>query len=235
MIKYLLFFLTLLSFSSHAELPGSFSATYNLHYDDLKIGIMERKFTHNKDGSGMFESNGKLTGLAALFRKDKITESSRWESNEGQLRPVAYSYVRNGGDKDKTEKHLFNWKNNKVSSTTQDGKKEQDLKAGLLDKLLYQLAMMEISDPKTGLTYELIDGTNLKTYHFEFQGEETLSTPMGKIKTVKFLRVRSKEDDSKRSTILWCAPSLHYLPVRVDNVDRKGHLTSIVIKKVSGL
>ncbi len=235
MIKYLLLFLTLLSFSSHAELPGSFTATYNLHYDDLKIGIMERKFTHDKDGSGTFESNGKLTGLAALFRKDKITESSRWEIRDGQLQPLAYNYMRSGGKKEKTEQHLFDWKSNKVSSTTKDGKKDQDLKAGLLDKLLYQLAMMEITDPKAGLSYELIDGTNLKTYQFEFQGEETLSTPMGKIKTVKFLRVRSKKDGSKRSTILWCAPSLHYLPVRVDNVDRKEHLTSIVIKNVSGL
>ena len=234
-MKYLLFFLTLLSFSSHAELPGSFTASYNLHYDDLKIGIMERKFTHNKDGSGTFESNGKLTGLAALFRKDKITESSRWEAREGQLRPVAYSYARSGGDKEKSEKHLFNWQNNKVSSSTPDGNKEQDLKTGLLDKLLYQLAMMEVTEPEAGLSYDLIDGTTLKTYQFEFQGEETLSTPLGKLKTVKFQRIRTKDDESKRSTILWCAPSLHYLPVRVDNVDRKGHLTSIVIKKVQGL
>ncbi len=229
-------FTSLLSFSTHAELPGSFSAIYNLHYDDLKIGVMERRFTHNKDGSGTFESNGKLTGLAALFRKDKITESSRWETSDGQLRPVTYNYVRSGGDKEKAEQHLFDWKSHKVSSTTtKEGKKEQDLKTGLLDKLLYQLAMMEIKDPEAGLSYDLIDGTSLKNYQFEFKGEETLTTPMGKLKTLKFQRKRSNEESGKRSTALWCAPSLHYLPVRVDNVDRKGHLTSIVIKKVSGL
>ena len=239
-MKYYLFlslflFTNLLSFSTHAELPNSFSAIYYLHYDDLKIGVMERRLTHNKDGTGVFESNGNLTGLAALFRKDKITESSRWETYDGQLRPVAYRYKRTGGDKEKVEQHHFDWNSNKVSSTTKEGKSEQAIKAGLLDKLLYQLAMMEVKDPEVGLTYDLIDGINLKNYQFKFEGEETLSTPMGKLKTLKFLRTRSTDDNSKRSTVLWCAPSLHYLPVRVDNVDRKGHLTSIVIKKVSGL
>jgi hypothetical protein len=239
MKQYLFLFFLLLSSSIHAELPGSFTAIYALHYDDLRIGVMERRFTHNNDGSGTFESNGKLTGLAALFRKDKITESSRWEINDGQLRPVEYSYVRSGGKKEKNEQYLFDWKNNRVTSTTQDGKKELDLTPGLLDKLLYQLAMMEIRDPDAGLKYDLIDGTTFKTYQFEFKGEENLSTPMGKLKTLKFQRKRPDDDpgdnENKRSTILWCAPSLHYLPVRVDNVDRKGHLTSIVIKDVTGL
>ena len=228
-------FLTVLSSLAHADLPGSFTATYALHYDDLRIGVMERKFTRNGDGSGIFESNGKLTGLAALFRKDKITESSRWEINDGRLRPVEYKYVRTGGNKEKKEHHRFNWQKNKVISITNDGKKEQSIVPGILDKQLYQLAMMEIKEPEKGLTYDLIDGTTLKTYQFEFQGEEDLSTPMGKLKALKFHRQKPENDTSKRDTVLWCAPSLHYLPVRVDVTNHKGHLTSIIIKDVAGL
>ena len=239
MKQCLFLFFLLLSTSVHAELPGSFTATYALHYDDLRIGVMERRFTHNKDGSGTFESNGKLTGLAALFRKDKITESSRWEINEGQLRPVEYKFERTGGDKEKKEHHQFDWDNNKVHSKTQDGEKELNITPGLLDKLLYQLAMMDIKDPDDGLEYDLLDGTTLKNYQFEFKGEEDLSTPMGKIKTLKFQRKRAEENtdsgENKRSTIIWCASSLHFLPVRVDSINKKGHLTSIRIKKFSGL
>jgi len=233
--------LFLISSSVQAELPGSFSASYALHYDDLRIGVMERRFTHNEEnGSGTFESNGKLTGLAALFRKDKITESSHWEiNNDGQLRPVEYRYERTGGEKEKSVYHHFDWRNNKVISKTQDEKKELTVAPGLLDKLLYQLAMMETENPEVGLEYDLIDGTTLKKYQFDFKGEEELSTPMGKIKTLKFQRSRPNENPdntkNKRSTILWCAPSLHYLPIRVDTIDKKGHLTSIRIKEVAGL
>ncbi len=233
------FVFSLISSSVFAELPRSFSASYALHYDDLRIGVMERRFTRNNDGSGMFESKGKLTGLAALFRKDQISESSRFEIKAGQLRPIQYQYSKTGGKKEKVEKHRFDWENNKVSSTTNDGNKESDITRGLLDKLLYQLAIMEVEEPKAGLEFNIIDGTTLKTYQFAYKGEEELKTPMGTFQTLKFERVRSKESDSnnpnKRSTILWSAPSLHNLPIRVDNVDKKGHLTSIVVKKVSGL
>ncbi len=235
---FLSFVLTLLSFSGHATLPGNFTATYNLYYDDLRIGIMERHLIHNKDGSGTFESNGKLTGLAALFRKDKITEVSRWESIDGQIRPVEYKYLKTGDKKDKTENYLFNWNKNKVLSSTQNGQKELDIKPGLLDKLLYQFAVMGLSDPERGLEFDLIDGTSFKNYQFEFKGKETLSTPLGKLETLKFQRKRpatTEKENDKRKTILWCAPSLHYLPVRVDNFDKKGHLTSIIIKNVQGL
>lgn len=242
------FLLSLINFPALAELPGSFSATYALHYDDLRVGVMERRFTHNEDGSGSFESNGKLTGLAALFRKDQINETSRWEVRDGQLRPLFYKYEKSDGKKVKKEVHRFDWNNHQVTSVTEDGKNKLDLKDGMLDKLLYQLAIMEITDPKEGLSYDLIDGTDLKNYKFEFKGEEELTTPMGKLKAFKFQRKREEKNKGvvkandnpdqeikKRSTVIWCAPSLHNLPVRVDNVDKKGHLTSIVIKDVDGL
>ncbi len=236
----------LINISAQAELPGSFSAVYTLHYDDLRVGIMERHYIDKKDGTGTFESFGKLTGLAALFRKDQINESSRWEMKHGMLRPVVYKYEKTGGDKVKKEVHRFDWKKNTVTSVTDSGKNQLALKPGLLDKLLYQLAVMQIEDPKAGLSYNLIDGTDLKNYQFEFMGEEELSTPMGKLKAFKFQRKRDNKKpkeqtndltnkSAKRSTIIWCAPSLHYLPIRVDNIDKKGHLTSIVIKSVKGL
>ncbi|MFK8068165.1 MAG: DUF3108 domain-containing protein [Gammaproteobacteria bacterium] len=236
----------LISIPGQAELPGSFSAIYSLHFDDLRVGVMERHFIHKEDGSGTFESNGKLTGLAALFRKDQINETSRWEMKDGNLRPVVYKYERTGGDSLKKEVHRFDWNKNTISSVTETGKNKLPLKPGLLDKLLYQLAIMQIKDPKAGLSYDLIDGTDLKNYQFEFMGEEELSTPMGKLKSYKFQRKRDDQNIkegtkdttqkiAKRSTIIWCAPSLHYLPIRVDSIDKKGHLTSIIIKSVEGL
>lgn len=214
-----------------AELPHSFTATYELNYDDLRIGVMQRQFSRNSDGSGTFESNSHLTGLAALFRKDKLNEKSRWEIHDGQIRPVEYTLLRSGGDSIKMERHVFDWRTNRIHTETSDGKKVIETKPGTLDKLLYQIAIMNISTADHTLEFNLVDGFDLKTYVFEYLGEEELKTPMGKLQTVKFARKRN--DESKRSTLVWCAPELKYLPVRVDNVDKKGHLTSIVLKEVS--
>lgn len=216
-----------------AELPQSFTATYELHYDDLRIGVMQRRFMRNSDYSGTFESNSHLTGLAALFRKDELHEKSRWEIHDGQLRPVEYSLKRTGGDSTKTERHVFDWSANKIYSETGDGKKIITAVPGILDKLLYQIALMNIRKTDQALRFNLLDGFKLKTYVFDYIGKEELNIPRGKIQTVKFERKRN--DDSKRSTLVWCAPALKYLPVRVDNIDRKGHFTSIVLKEVSDL
>lgn len=232
------FLFSLFSLTSSAELPLSFQATYALHYDDLRIGVMERNLKRHSDGSATFESRGKLTGLAALFRGDKIVESTHFAIKDNYLQPINYSYARTGGKKEKIEKHRFDWQNQKVYSTTRDGGNTADITPGLLDKLLYQLAIMDVDNANTDLEFTLIDGTNQKTYKFTFEGEESLKTPMGSYTAYKYQRVHassSSNKESKRSTILWVAPTLHNLPIRVDNVDRKGHLTSIVIKSVSGL
>ncbi len=230
----LFLFLLLSAARCQAELPDSFTASYALYYDDLKIGVMERRFI-NQGKTGTFESNGKLTGLAALFRKDRIAESSRWEVHEGQLRPLEYRFVRTGGKREKKEYHHFDWYQKKIVSRTQDGEKILQAKPGVLDKLLYQLAMMELKDPENGLKFDLVDGTTLKTYTFKFVGREKIKTPMGKLETLKFVRVWPESVEHKRSSTLWTAPSLHHLPVRVDNTDNKGHLTKIVIKDLEGL
>lgn len=217
-----------------AELPDSFNANYALHYDDLRIGVMEREFSRDPENAnaGTFTSKSKLTGLAAFFKKDKLTEISQWELVNGMLRPVEYSYEKFKEEGVKKENHRFDWKNKTVVSTTNDGETEQVLEEGMLDKLLYQLAVMNTDEISNDLDYRIVDKHQIKTYEFEFLGEEDLKTPMGSLKTLKFQR---KVEDSKKSTTLWCAPSLHNLPVRVDVTNAKGHFTSIIIENETGL
>jgi hypothetical protein len=43
-------------------------------------------------------------------------------------------------------------------------------------------------------------------------GKETLELPAGTFETVKILRLR---ENKKRETLVWCAPALNYLPVRI--------------------
>ncbi len=218
-----------------AELPLSFQANYSLHYDDLRIGVMERKFQRDEDdeNTGTFESNSKLTGLAAMFRKDKIKEISHWTLEENQLRPLNYLYERSGGDRVKSVKHVFDWQNKQVQMETKDGKKTLPIMPGVQDKLLYQLSLMNQTGKVADLHFTITDGLKIRNYLFKYTGTEELMTPLGLIKTNKF--ERDHDEGSDRRTLVWCAPSLKNLPVRVDNFDEKGHLTSIVINDVTGI
>jgi hypothetical protein len=85
--------------------------------------------------------------------------------------------------------------------------------AGTLDKLATQLDMMIALDQgRHDVTYTVADGGILKEYRYRVTGEETLELPAGTFRTVRVARLRK---DIDQETIIWFAPALHFLPVRI--------------------
>ncbi len=56
---------------------------------------------------------------------------------------------------------------------------------------------------------------------------------MGELETLKYQRISTS--NKKRRTTLWCAPSLHYLPVQVEHIEANGDVFSMVLQSVEGL
>jgi hypothetical protein len=74
---------------------------------------------------------------------------------------------------------------------------------------------MVMGDLKRGQVpdrYSLVDKTQIKTYQIRNQGEETLSTPLGQLRTV---RINQYTPGKTRMTTFWVAPDLQYLLVRI--------------------
>ena len=95
-----------------------------------------------------------------------------------------------------------------------------DLPEGTLDKFAQQIVLMqELQDGVERHFYEVADGGRLKTYGYTDGGEERVEVPLGRFDTVRMLR--SKQGKPPRLT-LWCAPSLHYLPVRAGRDQDEG-------------
>ena len=114
-----------------------------------------------------------------------------------------------------------------------NGKKSTlELKPGMTDKLLYQLDIMHnLEMGRYPASYTVVDGTKIKTYNFEYLGEEFLETPIGRLNTVKIIRQKPGE---KENLILWCAGELHFLPVKVETTDDEGSITTAMITTLSG-
>jgi hypothetical protein len=101
----------------------------------------------------------------------------------------------------------------------------------MTDRLLYQLLLMrDLREGKQPIRYTVIDGNKVKDYPIEVLGPESLQTPLGNLETVK---VRYQKPGSDRSTTLWCAKSLGYLPVKLDHHEDEDDTTSAMIQSVS--
>jgi hypothetical protein len=74
--------------------------------------------------------------------------------------------------------------------------------------------MWDMQQNQTPRQYTLISGVRLKDYKVDMEGEETLQTPVGDLRTLRVRSSRVKEG-SDRVTKLWLAPELDYLPVQM--------------------
>jgi hypothetical protein len=98
---------------------------------------------------------------------------------------------------------------------------------------MQELKQQELKKDKRQLEYKVVDKGKISVYAPKFLGKAEVDTGVGKLETLKYQRVSSS--NKKRRTTLWCAPSLHYLPVQIEHVDTSGDVFRMVLQSVVGL
>jgi hypothetical protein len=200
------------------NLPSHIEIVYELN------GTVSGRQTHTWQLSGQhytLESEGMITGLTGLFVRGKLIQKSSGRIGPLGLEPERYEMQHITG---KQEALHFDYATNTIESSRTDAKRgtrtlELPLLTGVQDPLssIYQLAMAA-QDGKDGLIIAA-SSKKVKGYPYRMLGAETLSTPMGEMKT---LHVARAGDTAKSGTQLWLSPAHHSLPVKVSYVDEDG-------------
>lgn len=225
--------LYLVGVTGTAAAPQNFTAQYTVNKGGIPIGEMTRTLKPQTGGRYDYESVTTASGLLSLLVKDKIIEHSLWDYHDGAIRALEYRYEKNGGKTPKKVQLLFDWDQRLVKNALNGETRAMPVAKGLTDILLYQLVlMMDLKDGKKPLEYPIADKHKFKTYRFDIIGEETLDTPLGKLKTLKVQRVPGPD---KKTTLIWCAPGLDYLPVRIEQDEQDDGEFSMVLTAVTGL
>jgi len=226
----------LLTISAHQQLiaeplPQNFTASYSFSRNGMNVGEVKRSLRRSNDGMYVFESVSEATGFISLFVGDKIIERSMWTYVNNRPQPLHYAYNRSGGKKKRHVKLAFDWQQGIVTNTINNDPWQMQIPPDAQDKLLYQLTLMlDLKEGKEKLHYSIADGGKLKDYEFIILGEEIVDTPMGKLHSTKIQRV-----DDKRNTTIWCAKTLDYLPVRIEQDEKDDAELTMVIRNVTGL
>lgn len=171
--------------------------------------------------------------MFAMFFSGKITERSIWDFHNGRARPLQYSYKDTNKKKERDVSLVFDWDKKTVTNTINGDPWNMSITPDTQDKLIYQinimLSLLENSNLKT-IEINVADGGKLKTFNAIIKKKETIETPAGKFETIRVNR-----DDGKRVTTLWCAPSLNYLPVRIEHYRKGKTKVNAYLVKVTGL
>lgn len=202
-----------------ADVLSPYRAVYEVTHGKMMLGDTTFSLTPDKaTGTACHVLSGvaKPMGLAALF-SGPMTEESHFCLEDGQLRSKRYRIQREGGGKNENYSLSFDWGNRMV---TTEGQEPRELPAGGIDRSVMEIALRrELARAKGGplpaepFVFLRVEDDEIKPFTLQVTGRETLKTPLGRFDTVRVERI----NDPKRKFRLWLAPSLDYLPVRIEN------------------
>jgi len=196
-----------------------FEVSYNIYKGPLKVGSITRILKIENDGSYVFQSRMKSSGLATFLSGSLLLETSHGRISDKKVIPESYIRETDKGKKNYTL--VFDRKNNIVQRTDEESGYTADLKTDTYDKLSYQAQMMmELGEITAGgLSYNIASQKKMVKYNITRVKEKRISTPIGKFKT---LAVNRKDPNSSKETTVYCAEQLNWLPVRIEHTDKKG-------------
>lgn len=197
-----------------ADLPiAPFQARYDLYGAGLPVGeaLMTLDATPSNGYAMRFEVRPNM--MVALVAPNRIQEQVSGEIRDGQTRPIRYERQANTGGETQKVQLRFDWPAARIAIHSNAGQATLPLSPGVTDPLSLNLAVMwDLQRGQLPEQYTLIDGAEPRIYQIRNEGEETLKTALGPLRTV---RVSQTRPDGNRTTTFWFAPELQYLPVQI--------------------
>jgi len=146
-----------------AALP-TFEVEYTLYAKNTKAARIIRSLERLDENIYEYRSETKTVGLVSLFKKVHIVETSNLMVQDHLLQPVLYSYKRTGHKKKRDVSIEFNWQTSKIKNTINGDFWHMPIEPAVMDKLLYQLAIMyDLQNGQTPDTYLIANGGGIKT------------------------------------------------------------------------
>jgi hypothetical protein len=191
--------------------PSPFVATYSIAWHGIPAGTstLELKRTAT-DKEYLYTSTDHAHGLFRLVFPHGIRQSSRFRLEGAQVVPLAFE--SSGAGENATVQ--FDWKINRVTGTAKGKLLDRPLQPGTQDPLSVQIALMlalQAGQPPTA--FWMLDTDEIDRFEYVRHAQTTLDTRLGKLLTVLYTSHRPGSD---RTTYLWLAPALDYMPARAE-------------------
>lgn len=214
----------------YAGYPAPFVAHYKIHKLGLDIASVDISLQKQADGSLLYRSETNPLGLLSLFRNDRIVETAELQKIKGQYRPLRFRHIHSGSKKNRDIDIVFDWDHHTASNRIAGKEWTLSIPDDAVDKFSLQVFMMkDLQDGRKNLEYRIADDGELDTYNFERLGNEKIEVPAG---TYDVLKLKRDHGSSKRATVMWTAPALHYLPVQVQHIEADGSNFYMKLEKI---
>ena len=213
---------------------ATYTATYRVDYKGKDAGTAELAVRQLPDGDVYeFKSTVMAKGMLKLARPKPAIELSLFRVDANGVRPLEFWY-EDGSRSGEDNLHVaFDWDRSVATFTSADARREMAVPKGALDRGSLQVARMrDFASPEMPRSYTIVDDDSVAEYEYTDNGTATIETKAGSHATRVFTQQRA---GSSRTTQVWVAPDLQFLPVRIEQ-RRDGEVqTALALVSVTGL
>ena len=197
----------------HASLqPAPFVATYTIAWHGLTAGSSTLELEQTAPQLYLYTSTDSAYGVFRLAFPDALRQSSRFRIAAGEVQPLAFQAAGGPGKNDVTAQ--FDWKNGEATGTAKGKLLDLKLQPGTQDPLSVQIALMlALQARQPPNSFWMLNTDEIDRFEYVRHEESTLTTPLGKLRAILYT---SHQPGSNRTTYLWLAPALGYMPVRAE-------------------
>lgn len=207
-------------------LPPRIDLVYTVLYGSvgLHVGESSYRFEH-RDGRYSIRTVGEAQGLLALIYRGKLRASSQGRITLEGLQPEEVAIERGGPEK--REAAQLDWEALKV--TFKDGSSAA-LPAGTLDLLSFLLQFYFARPEDTAIEMPIVTPRRLAHYRFERKGMERVHIGLGDFDAE--LWSRTAVDGSEAEALVWLAPTVGNVPIKIRVQDPKRGTGELRLAKI---
>jgi hypothetical protein len=213
---------------------ATYTATYRVEYKGKEAGTAEFSVRELADrGLYEFSSSIMAKGLLKLARPKPAVERSHFRANAAGITPVEFWYEDGSRSGEDNLHMVFDWDRRVATVTGAEARRELALPETALDRGSLQVALMrDLAATGSVRSYALADEDSVAEYAYTDNGTAMITTGAGAFDARVLTQQRA---GSSRTTWLWVAPQLKFLPVRIEQ-RRDGEVqTAFDLVSISGL
>jgi hypothetical protein len=212
---------------------ATYTANYRVEYKGKEAGVSDWSVRDLGDGRYEFQARIMPKGMLKLIRPKPTIERSQFRVDGAAYRPLEYWFEDGSRSGDDNWHLVFDWQRRIATVTTMEARREIAVPDIALDIGTLKAAVMrDIAIKGAPGPYQIADEDSVGTYEYTDSGPATLQTGVGSLETKLFVQHR---EGSSRSTWLWVAPTLGFLPVRIEQRRNDEIQTSFLLQSVKGL
>ena len=206
--------------AAHHLFPNHVYLTFAVYNGEggFKIGNAYHRLDINEDRYTL-KAVKRITGLAGLLNDEQTTQTSRGKIINQGLQPESFMEEKIINGRRQYLKTTFDWAGQKLRYSRGG---ETPLIGAAQDALSFTYQLSQLSMRTEIIPLVIFDGKLLENERLEIYGEEDISTPMGKIRT---LHLRKMHAQGETYFEIWLGLEYRLLPVKFRQVDSSDKVT----------